>query len=141
MAHGLEARSPFLDHKLAEFAAKIPPKFKIKGTKRRFIQTELARKYLPAELIDRKKQGFASPINYLLEKEFKLLFNKFLTNSRLVEENYLNRNFIKNLLTEHLEKKADHGQRLWLLTNSEIWYRMNVDGVSKNEMHNILNEL
>jgi asparagine synthase (glutamine-hydrolysing) len=141
MAHGLEARSPFLDHKLAEFAAKIPPKFKIKGTKRRYIQTELARKYLPSDLIDRKKQGFASPINYLLENEFKLLFNKFLSNSRLVEEKYLRKSFIDTLLSDHLEKKADHGQRLWLLTNSEIWYRMNIDGVSKEEMHNILNNI
>jgi asparagine synthase (glutamine-hydrolysing) len=141
MAHGLEARSPFLDHKLAEFTAKIPPKFKIKGTKRRYIQTELARKYLPSELIDRKKQGFASPINYLLENEFKLLFNKFLSNSRLVEEKYLRKSFIDTLLSDHLEKKADHGQRLWLLTNSEIWYRMNIDGVSKEEMHNILNNI
>lgn len=138
MAHGLEARSPFLDHKLAEFSAKIPPKFKIKGTKRRYIQTELARKYLPAELIDRKKQGFASPINYLLKNEFKLLFNKFLTNSRLVEENILRKPFIDFLLREHLEDKTDHSQRLWLLTNSEIWYRMYIDGVSKEEMHNIL---
>jgi asparagine synthase (glutamine-hydrolysing) len=141
MAHGLEARSPFLDHKLAEFTAKIPPKFKIKGTKRRYIQTELARKYLPSDLIDRKKQGFASPINYLLENEFKLLFNKFLSNSRLVEEKYLRKSFIDALLSDHLEKKADHGQRLWLLTNSEIWYRMNIDGVSKEEMHNILNNI
>ena len=42
---GLEARSPFLDHKLAEFCAAIPPKFKVKGTKRRYIQTELAKRY------------------------------------------------------------------------------------------------
>lgn len=141
MAHGLEARSPFLDHKLAEFSAKIPPKFKIKGRKRRYIQTELARKYLPSELIDRKKQGFASPINYLLENEFKYLFNKFLSNSRLVEEGYLNQTTINTLLTEHLEKRKDHGQRLWLLTNSEIWYRMNIDNVSKNEMHNYLEKM
>ncbi|MEJ2617965.1 MAG: asparagine synthase (glutamine-hydrolyzing), partial [Ignavibacteriaceae bacterium] len=55
MAHGLESRAPFLDHKLEEFCASIPPRFKIKGQKRRYIQIELAKKYLPIEVIERKK--------------------------------------------------------------------------------------
>ncbi len=84
MAHGLESRAPFFDHKLAEFCAQIPPQYKIKGKKRRLIEIEVAKKYLPPDLIFRKKQGFASPITYLLEDEYKLLFNKFLKKSRLV---------------------------------------------------------
>ncbi|MFQ5583559.1 MAG: asparagine synthetase B family protein, partial [Calditrichia bacterium] len=141
MAHSLEARSPFLDHKLAEFCALIPPKFKIKGKKRRYIQVELAKKYLPPEVINRKKQGFASPITYLLADEFELLYKTFLQNSRLVEENYLNEKTIKRLLQEHLDKKADHGQRLWLLCNSEIWYRMYIDGVTKEDLQYMLTEI
>lgn len=133
MAHGLESRAPFLDHKLQEFCASIPPNFKIRGKKRRYIQIELAKKYLPQEVINRKKQGFASPITYLLQNEFKLLYNTFLKNSRLVEENYLDGHVINRLLQEHLDMKVDHGQRLWLLCNSEIWYRMFIDNVSKEE--------
>jgi len=138
MAHGLEARSPFLDHKLTEFCALIPPKFKIKGKKRRYIQIELAKKYLPTEIIKRKKQGFASPITYLLEDEFKFLYKTFLQNSRLAEENYLDEKTIQRLLDEHLERKVDHGQRLWLLCNSEIWYRMYIDGMKKEELQKML---
>jgi len=138
MAHGLESRAPFLDHKLAEFCAKIPPQYKIKGRKRRLIETEIGRKYLPKELITRKKQGFASPITYLLADEYKLLFKNFLQNSRLVEDKYFNANTIQNLLNEHIQMKADHGQRLWLLCNAEIWYRMFIDGVSKDQLHEIL---
>jgi asparagine synthase (glutamine-hydrolysing) len=134
MAHGLESRSPFLDHKLVEFCASIPPKFKIKGKKRRHIQIELAKKYLPRGVIERKKQGFASPINYLLENEFRLLFKTYLKNSRLVEDNYLNADTINNLLKDHLAKKVDNGQRLWLLCNAEIWYRMFIDGLSKKDL-------
>jgi asparagine synthase (glutamine-hydrolysing) len=141
MAHGLESRAPFLDHKLTEFCAKIPPRFKIKGRKRRLIEIEVAKKYLPHELIFRKKQGFASPITYLLADEYKLLFSKFLKNSRLVEDNYLNEPLINNLLTEHLEMKADHGQRLWLLCNAEIWYRMFIDGMNREELGNILQHI
>jgi len=73
MAHGLEARAPFLDHKLAEFCAKIPVKMKVKGRQRRLIQLELAKKYLPKDTIYRKKQGFASPITYMLADEFQFL--------------------------------------------------------------------
>jgi len=141
MAHGLESRAPFLDHKLAEFCAKIPSRFKIKGKQRRIIEMELAKKYLPGELISRKKQGFASPITYILADEYKLLFNRFLKNSRLVEENYLQGGLINRLLEEHMNKKADHGQRLWLLCNAEIWYRMYIDEVSKDDMHKHLNSL
>jgi asparagine synthase (glutamine-hydrolysing) len=138
MAHGLESRAPFLDHKLTEFCAQIPHEFKVKGKKRRLIEIELAKKYLPSELITRKKQGFASAITYLLEDEYKLLFNKFLSNSRLVEDNYLKGETIKYILNEHLNKKSDHGQRLWLLCNAEIWYRMYIDGMSKEELHETL---
>jgi asparagine synthase (glutamine-hydrolysing) len=140
MAHGLESRAPFLDHKLAEFCAKIPPEYKVKGKKRRLIEIEIAKKYLPQELIFRKKQGFASPFTYLLADEYKLLFNKFLKNSRLVEDNYLKDGLINSMLNEHLEMKADHGQRLWLLCNAEIWYRMFIDGMSKEEFGNILHQ-
>jgi asparagine synthase (glutamine-hydrolysing) len=138
MAHGLESRAPLLDHKLEEFCASIPPQYKVKGKKRRYIQIELAKKYLPIEVIERKKQGFASPITYLLQDEYRLLFKNFLKNSRLVEENYLEAPIINKLLEEHLDKKADHGQRLWLLFNAEIWYRMYIDGLSKENFEESL---
>ena len=138
MAHGLEARSPFLDHKLAEFCAAIPPKYKVKGTKRRYIQVELAKKYLPPELIAKKKQGFSSPLTYLLADEFKLLYKIFLSKSSLVRNGYLNQSAINSLLQAHLSKKADHGNRLWLLCNAEVWYRMYIENHSKNDIKELL---
>ena len=141
MAHGLESRSPFLDHKLAEFCAAIPPRFKIKHMKLRYIQTALASKYLPGELLSRRKQGFSSPLTYLLDEEFRLLYRTFLSDSRLVQEGYLNPAVIRGLLSDHLEKRQDHGQRLWLLCNSEIWYRMYIDGMRKEEVKNMLAKL
>lgn len=138
MAHGLEARSPFLDHKLAEFCATIPPKFKVKGTKRRYIQAELAKKYLPPALIDKKKQGFSSALPYLLADEFRLLFKTFLNNSNLVRDGYVNQSAINTLLSEHFEKKMDHGNRLWLLCNAEVWYRMYIKDESRYSIRKLL---
>ncbi|MFX0195026.1 MAG: asparagine synthase (glutamine-hydrolyzing) [Candidatus Hodarchaeota archaeon] len=138
MAHGLEARSPFLDHKLAEFCASIPPKFKVRGTKRKYIQVELAKKYLPIALVKRQKQGFSSPLTYLLADEFKLLYKIFLNGSSLVREGYLNQSAIDTLLSEHLNKKFDHGNRLWLLCNAEVWYRMYIENESRNTIRELI---
>ena len=139
MAHGLEARSPFLDHKLVEFCAKIPPRHKIKGTKKRYIQVELARRYLPAELIGKKKQGFSSALPYILAEEFKLLYNVFLTRSSLVRDGYLNQPTIDHILQEHLQRKVDHGNRLWLLCNAEVWYRMYIENHPKEAIKALFN--
>jgi asparagine synthase (glutamine-hydrolysing) len=138
MAHGLEARSPFLDHKLAEFCAKIPPKFKVRGTKRRYIEVELAKRYLPSPLIRKKKQGFSSPLTYLLGDEFRLLYKVFLSDSSLVRDGYLHRSAISQLLLEHLSKRIDHGNRLWLLCNAEVWYRMYIENASMTKIGELL---
>lgn len=134
MAHGLEARSPFLDHKLAEFMAQIPVSFKVRGRTRRYLQSRLAERYLPQEILRRKKQGFSSALPYLLADEFRLLFKAFLSGSHLVRDGYLKEAPIARLLAEHLNKKVDHGSRLWLLCNAEIWYRMAIEEWEKEEV-------
>jgi asparagine synthase (glutamine-hydrolysing) len=139
MAHGLEARSPFLDHRLAEFCASIPSRFKVRGTQRRYIQVELAKRYLPPLLIKRKKQGFNSPLTYLLADEFKLLYKIFLNDSSLVRHGYLNKAAIDTLLNEHLDKELDHGNRLWLLCNAEVWYRMHIENESIDSIKELIN--
>lgn len=138
MAHGLEARAPFMDHKLTEFVATIPTALKVHGRTLRYIQTQIAKRYLPREIQKRKKQGFSSPLPYLLADEFRHLFQLFLSDSRLVHDGYLQQEPINQLLNEHLSHKADHGNRLWLLCNAEIWYRLAITGQSKEEMRDQL---
>jgi asparagine synthase (glutamine-hydrolysing) len=139
MAHGLEARAPFLDHKLAEFCSAIPSVYKVKGTKRRIIQTELAKRYLPPALLTKKKQGFSSPLSYMLADEFKHLYKIFLNSSHLVRDGYLNQSAINMLLHEHLSSKVDHGNRLWLICNAEVWYRMYIENQGKSAITTLLN--
>src|SRR4029077_19320658 len=66
MAHGLEARSPFLDHELAHFAATLPVALKVRGRRRRHTQRRLAEPYTPADVLRRPKQGFSSALPYLM---------------------------------------------------------------------------
>ena len=62
MAHGLEVRSPFMDHKLAEYAAGLPWTLKVRGRQLRYLQRKLAARYLPGEILTRSKQGFSSAL-------------------------------------------------------------------------------
>jgi asparagine synthase (glutamine-hydrolysing) len=124
MAHGLEARSPFMDHRLAEFAACLPWVLKIRGRKLRVIQRKLAARYLPTSIIERPKQGFSSALPYVLRDEYRTLSERFLRDSELVRAGVLEAETIARLLGEHFAGRADHGNRLWLLINSEVWYRM-----------------
>jgi asparagine synthase (glutamine-hydrolysing) len=140
MAHGLEARSPFMDHRLAEFAARLPSTLKVRGRALRIIQRRLAARYLPNEIIDRPKQGFSSALPYLLKREYQLLFDRFLRNSQLVACGVLQPHPIDRMLREHTVGKADHGTRLWLLINAELWYRMMILGGSRESLHEELKE-
>jgi asparagine synthase (glutamine-hydrolysing) len=134
MAHGLEARSPFMDHRLAEFAARLPSSMKIRGRSLRWAQRKLAGRYLPREILDRPKQGFSSALPYLLQREYRALYERFLPDSKLVEAGVLRREPIDALLAEHLARRADHGNRLWLLINAELWYRMLILGQPREEL-------
>ena len=138
MAHGLEARSPFMDHTVAEYMARVPVKYKVRGRNLRYLQKRLAQKYLPDKLLRFPKQGFSSPLPYLLKEEYAKLFSVFLTEPRLAQDELINQGKVQELLSQHLGKKADHGNRLWLLLNAEVWYRMLIDGSSRDDMNDML---
>ncbi|MEZ5934980.1 MAG: asparagine synthase (glutamine-hydrolyzing) [Alphaproteobacteria bacterium] len=123
MAHGLEARAPFMDHKLVEFVAKAPASMKVKGRTLRHLQVELCKRVLPAEVMERKKQGFSSALTYMLKDELSFLQDHFLKASTLASDGLLNQPVIDRMLAEHKAGSADHGHRLWLLLNSEVWHR------------------
>jgi asparagine synthase (glutamine-hydrolysing) len=134
MSHGLEARSPFMDHRLAEFAARLPSSMKIRGRSLRWAQRKLAGRYLPREILERPKQGFSSALPYLLQREYRALYERFLPDSKLVDAGVLRRAPIDALLGEHLAGRADHGNRLWLLINAELWYRMMILGETRDSL-------
>jgi asparagine synthase (glutamine-hydrolysing) len=134
MAHGLEARSPFLDHTLVEFMARIPSSLKIRGRQLRYMETRLAARHVPAAIVNRKKQGFSSALPYMLADEFRRLYEAFLSDSQLVADGFLKAGPIRQFLAEHLSRRVDHGNRLWLLGNAEIWYRMAIKGSSVDEV-------
>jgi asparagine synthase (glutamine-hydrolysing) len=134
MAHGLEARSPFMDHRLAAFAARLRSTLKIRGRSLRVVQRRLAARYLPKDVLARPKQGFASALPYILRKEYRQLYERLLIDSALVDDGIVRAAGIQTLITAHLAGRADHGNRLWLLINAELWYRLMIRGVSRDTL-------
>jgi asparagine synthase (glutamine-hydrolysing) len=134
MAHGLETRSPFMDHRLAEFAASLPASLKVRGRSLRYIQRKLAARYLPQSILERPKQGFSSALPYILRNEYRMLYRHLLTESELAKADIINGFAVLRLLHEHISGRADHGNRLWLLLNAELWYRMLILGQGREDI-------
>ena len=134
MAHGLEARSPLMDHELVEFVARAPASMKVRGRSLRHLQVALCRRLLPAAVMERKKQGFSSALTYMLKDELDFLQRHFLQESTLAADDILRQDAIDRMLAAQAEGGADHGHRLWLLLNSEVWYRLFVRGHSVDDL-------
>ena len=108
---------------------------KVRGRSLRYIQKRLLKRYLPEDVLERPKQGFSSALPYMLADEYRTLFNVFLKESQLATDDYFQQATINELLAEHLSGKKDNGNRLWLLLNSEVWYRMYIKGQSKESLY------
>jgi asparagine synthase (glutamine-hydrolysing) len=134
MAYGLESRSPFLDPVLVEFMARVPVSLKIKGRRLRYLERRLGERYLPAEVLQRRKQGFASPLMYILEDEVRALAPRLLLRSELARDGFLRQERIREIVTEHLDRRRDHGNRIWLLLSAEVWYRRYISGRSSADL-------
>ena len=127
MAASLEGRVPLLDHKLVEFAASLPADMKIKGLARKYLLRKVARKWLPREVIDRKKKGFPMPFSLWFRKECRSFVHDLLSPDTVKRRGLFNSDYIQSLLREHDVGTADHGQLLWGLISVELWHRAFLD--------------
>ncbi len=127
MAHSLEARSPFLDHHVMEFAAHLPQSLKLKGMQTKYILKKAFEDVLPHDILYRKKMGFGVPLNSWFRNELKEATRDILFDARTLGRGYFRKNAVEQLLSEHNGMQADHSYRLWALLYLELWHRMFVD--------------
>ena len=136
MAHGLEARSPFLDHKVVELAGKIPVSSKLRLTRRglegKLILKDTFGHLLPRPILARRKMGFGVPIAGWFRGELKGLLREVLLSRAALERGYFVPQQVERLVGEHTAGERDHGYRLWSLLMLELWHRRFVDGVGAN---------
>ncbi len=134
MAHSLEVRPPLLEHRMVQFAASVPARLKLKGTKLKYILRQVASRHLDASLITRRKQGFGFPIGQWMRGELRELVQNALATSRFVETGTFSRGYVAAILEEHVRGARDHNFRLWIFLNLELWYRMFVEQQPRDEI-------
>jgi len=122
MAHSLEVRSPLLDHRLVEFAARLPPSLKLRGWETKAILRDTIRRYLPPATLRKRKQGFAVPLREWLKTGLRDLVGDLLESATApLPKDMFNDASIKKLLAEHRRGEADHSAVIWLLLNYAAW--------------------
>lgn len=123
MANSLEARSPFLDHHVMEFAARLPEHEKLRGHRGKAVLRRAFREMLPMENVQRPKMGFAVPVGEWLRGPLRPLLEDTLLNSAAAVNGYLDSAVINELARRHLSRQADHTPQLWSLLMLECWHR------------------
>ena len=141
MAHGLEVRSPFLDHELVEFLAKVPAKIKVQNNQPKYLMRKLAANYLPAPILHREKQGFMLPLAYWLQTDLFPVVSQMLEHSYFVKAGWFKKESIQRLLDEHRNHRFDHHVRLWMLLTLDLWHQLYIEGVKQEALAEKLREL
>ena len=127
MAHSLETRPPFLDHVFAEFAARIPPELKLKGTTSKYILKKAMEPLLPPEILYREKMGFGVPVGAWFRTSLREFASDILLSSRALDRGYFDAKNLRRYFDDHVNGRFERGQQLWALLMLELWHRAYID--------------
>jgi asparagine synthase (glutamine-hydrolysing) len=128
MANSLEARSPFLDHKVMEFAASLPASYKIRGAEKKYILKKAFSGLLPGDILNRRKMGFGVPVGKWFRGELKDYMRETLLSQSCLSRGYFRPGSLKGLVEDHVSGKKDFTFQLWALLNLELWHKKFMDG-------------
>jgi asparagine synthase (glutamine-hydrolysing) len=124
MWHSLEVRVPFLDHKLVEFIATIPSKYKLKGWEKKHVLVQSLKGLIPDHILRRRKQGFSIPLAYWLREPLRDLVQSYLSPSKLKDVGLFNVTTVNSLLDEHRRLVRNHETKIWVLLTFMIWHEL-----------------
>jgi asparagine synthase (glutamine-hydrolysing) len=124
MAHGIETRSPLLDHVLMEWALSIPQQIRMARGVTKALFKSAMEPYLPTELLYRPKMGFSSPVDHWFRGELKELAHDTLLSRSARERGLFRPDYVRRLLEEHCSLRRDHHSQLWVLLMLELWFEM-----------------
>jgi asparagine synthase (glutamine-hydrolysing) len=122
MAVSLETRAPFLDPRVAQFAASIPVDYKLRGKSGKVILKEAMKDLLPHEILHRPKKGFGIPIAEWLKGRLNSLLHEYLSPTRLKAQGWFEPDYVARLIMEHEGGAASHHKELWTLLVFQLWH-------------------
>ncbi len=127
MANSLEARSPFLDHKVIEFAASLPESMKMSGFETKSLLKKVAARLVPRDVVYRRKMGFGVPIGKWFRGDMKDFVSGVLLSEKSLQRGIVRPEIIKRYVDEHISSRRDHSFQLWTLLMLEMWFQRFID--------------
>src|SRR5439155_1928661 len=127
MAVSLEARSPFLDHHVMEYAASLPERLKLRGLTTKYLLKRVLKTLVPSEHLTRSKMGFGVPIGHWFRGAMQPFLRETLLSAKALARGMFRTEMVRQLLDQHVSVKADHSQRLWSLFMLELWFERFID--------------
>jgi len=123
MAHSLEVRPPFLDHRIVEFAARLPEEFKVRGPVLKFILRELMRDKLPPAILTRPKEGFDIPAHRWFRGPLRPLAEDVLSTEAVRRTGLFRAEIVERIKSDHFRRRANYGYQLWGLLTLFLWMK------------------
>ena len=128
MAHALEVRSPLLDYRVQEFAARVPGALKVDGREtKRLLRTLARRRGLSEEIVGREKKGFSIPVGIWFRGELRSWVSDVLLDPQTTSRGYFDKTEVEGILDRHVSGEQEHSSKLWNLAMLELWHRAWVD--------------
>src|SRR5438876_5816861 len=127
MAASLEVRVPFLNYELMELAARMPPRLKLRGLKRKYILKRAAEKLLPKEIVWRKKAGFGAPIRSWLRGPLRPLVEDLLSEETIRKRGLFQPAAVRKIIEANLSGREDYNLQVFQLLTLELWQREFLD--------------
>ncbi|HDZ77177.1 MAG TPA: asparagine synthetase B, partial [Candidatus Omnitrophica bacterium] len=127
MANSLEARSPFLDHKLMEFTARLPANYKLRMFSKKHILKKAVKGFIPRQILNRKKMGFGVPVGRWFRNELKGLLKDTLLSDKSLSRGYFKPDGVKLMVKQHVDQQKDYTFSLWTLLMLELWHNRFID--------------
>jgi len=129
MAHSIEARVPFLDHDLVEFATRCPPSYKLRDGIGKLLLKKGAEPYLDRDIIYRKKQGFGAPMeSWYKDPDFGARSVAAFQRSRLAKDGFFDNGYFLDLLKHQMGSGGGYSFHLWTVMNAVLWYESWIEG-------------
>ena len=127
MAVSLEARAPFLDHHVIEFAASLPEKLKLRRLTTKYLLKKVLRKLLPSENLDRRKMGFGVPIGHWFRGKMQPFLREVILSDKALRRGLFKPEAVRQLVELHTRGERDYSHQLWTLLMLELWFNRFID--------------
>lgn len=131
MAHAVEERVPFLDHRLVELSFTIPPKLKLNGFNEKYILKKAMADFIPKKIISRQKQRFYVPIDLWIREDLKYWADILLDRETIKRQGYFDYAYIEKIRRNYSKSRLYYARQLWSLLAFQLWHRIFIE----NEMH------